>query len=108
MDSLQDTLARGLPHSEIAGSTFARNSPALFAACHVLHRLVVPRHPPNALIALARTSACPYAGKTTEKPSALSHAHALHKLSLKTICLAGPLTGPRKTRPSFTLSKNRS
>ncbi len=42
----------GLPHSEISGSTFTRNSPELFAACHVLHRLSVPRHPPNALIAL--------------------------------------------------------
>jgi hypothetical protein len=42
----------GLPHSDIHGSTPARGSPWLFAACHVLHRLLVPRHPPNALIAL--------------------------------------------------------
>jgi hypothetical protein len=41
-----------LPHSDIHGSTPARGSPWLFAACHVLHRLLVPRHPPNALIAL--------------------------------------------------------
>jgi hypothetical protein len=39
----------GLPHSEIRGSTGARPSPRLFAACHVLHRLSVPRHPPDAL-----------------------------------------------------------
>jgi hypothetical protein len=39
----------GLPHSEIQGSTIARISPWLFAACHVLHRLSVPRHPPDAL-----------------------------------------------------------
>ena len=39
----------GLPHSEIHGSKGARPSPRLFAACHVLHRLSVPRHPPNAL-----------------------------------------------------------
>jgi hypothetical protein len=38
-----------LPHSEIRGSTGARPSPRLFAACHVLHRLSVPRHPPDAL-----------------------------------------------------------
>jgi hypothetical protein len=49
MDSDSDTLAGGLPHSEIPGSTIARISPGLFAACHVLHRLSVPRHPPNAL-----------------------------------------------------------
>jgi hypothetical protein len=40
----------GLPHSEIPGSTIARISPGLIAACHVLHRLSVPRHPPNALV----------------------------------------------------------
>ena len=43
-------LRGGLPHSEIPGSTIARISPGLFAACRVLHRLSVPRHPPNALI----------------------------------------------------------
>jgi hypothetical protein len=41
-----------LPHSDIHGSTPARGSPWLFAACHVLHRLLVPRHPPNALVIL--------------------------------------------------------
>ena len=52
MDSVNDTLAGGLPHSDIHGSTPARGSPWLFAACHVLHRLLVPRHPPNALLIL--------------------------------------------------------
>jgi hypothetical protein len=42
-------LREGLPHSEIPGSTIARISPGLFAACHVLHRLLAPRHPPDAL-----------------------------------------------------------
>src|SRR5438552_17234497 len=49
MNSDDDTLAGGLPHSEIPGSPIARISPGLFAACHVLHRLSVPRHPPDAL-----------------------------------------------------------
>ena len=52
MDSCADLLAEGLPHSDIHGSKPARGSPWLFAACHVLHRLLMPRHPPNALIAL--------------------------------------------------------
>ncbi len=43
-------LPGGLPHSEIPGSPIARISPGLFAACHVLHRLSVPRHPPDALL----------------------------------------------------------
>ena len=42
----------GLPHSEIAGSKPIRGSPTLIAAYHVLHRLSVPRHPPNALKSL--------------------------------------------------------
>ena len=42
----------GLPHSDIHGSTPARGSPWLLAACHVLHRLLVPRHPPDALLIL--------------------------------------------------------
>ncbi len=46
-----------MPHSEIRGSKGARPSPRLFAACHVLHRLSVPRHPPNALTRLIRRPA---------------------------------------------------
>src|SRR5215510_16242944 len=42
----------GFPHSEICGSQDACSSPQLFAACHVLHRLEVPRHPPCALSSL--------------------------------------------------------
>ena len=49
MNSADDTLAGGFPHSEIPGSKPARGSPELFAACYVLHRLSVPRHPPDAL-----------------------------------------------------------
>ncbi len=40
----------GFPHSDTRGSTIARISPRLFAACHVLHRLSAPRHPPDALV----------------------------------------------------------
>ena len=50
------SLRRGLPHSEIPGSKPARGSPRLFAACHVLHRLLAPRHPPDALAFLDPTS----------------------------------------------------
>ena len=39
----------GFPHSEIPGSKPACGSPRLIAACHVLHRLLLPRHPPCAL-----------------------------------------------------------
>jgi hypothetical protein len=43
---------RGFPHSEIPGSMPACGSPRLIAACHVLRRLLLPRHPPCALSSL--------------------------------------------------------
>jgi hypothetical protein len=42
----------GFPHSDIPGSTRICRYPRLFAAYHVLHRLLVPRHPPCALSSL--------------------------------------------------------
>jgi hypothetical protein len=42
----------GFPHSDILGSKPACGSPRLIAACHVLHRLLAPRHPPYALSSL--------------------------------------------------------
>jgi hypothetical protein len=43
---------RGFPHSDISGSTLAYSSPKRFGVCPVLHRLLVPRHPPCALSSL--------------------------------------------------------
>ena len=40
------------PHSDICGSRLICSSPQLFAACHVLLRRHVPRHPPYALCSL--------------------------------------------------------
>ena len=48
--SVRWPLRAGFPHSEIHGSKPAHGSPRLIAACHVLHRLSTPRHPPNALL----------------------------------------------------------
>ena len=42
----------GCPHSEISGSMLICSSPKLIAAYHVLHRLLMPRHSPCALISL--------------------------------------------------------
>ena len=43
---------KGFPHSEIPGSKPVCGSPGLIAACHVLHRLCAPRHPPSTLSSL--------------------------------------------------------
>lgn len=45
-------LSGGFPHSEILGSKPIPGSPKLIAGYHVFHRLLLPRHPPNALLAL--------------------------------------------------------
>src|SRR4051794_2822627 len=57
-------LRGGFPHSEICGSKGARPSPQLIAACHVLHRLSVPRHPPDALKRLISASSTREAPRT--------------------------------------------
>ena len=44
----------GFPHSDISGSMDICSSPKLFAAYHVFHRLLVPRHPPYALISITK------------------------------------------------------
>ena len=53
---IQSTLIRycriGFPHSEISGSMRMCRSPKLIAACHVLRRLLMPRHSPCALYSL--------------------------------------------------------
>ena len=81
----------GFPHSEIPGSKPARGSPGLIATCYVLHRLSVPRHPPNALLALeprgshaqtqARAGPAISARRTVAPPltgAARSNARPLH------------------------------
>ena len=42
----------GFPHSDIAGSKRTSSSPMHIVGSHVLHRLLLPRHPPFALINL--------------------------------------------------------
>src|SRR5919205_3071305 len=58
---------RGFPHSEISGSKPACGSPKLIAACHVLLRLLLPRHPPCALSSLTT--------KFTQHTSLAAEAH---------------------------------
>src|SRR5271155_4452231 len=112
----------GFPHSDISGSKPACGSPKLFAACHVLLRLLAPRHPPYALssltIKLTAHAACPLAG-THVLPSKfailqvalirklwLAHAHAFAGVCV-CHCLIrlsknlGPAPGGTSTRPDL-------
>ncbi len=49
---IPEVCSGGFPHSDISGSLDICSSPKLFAAYHVFHRLLVPRHPPCALSCL--------------------------------------------------------
>ena len=50
--TLTEYCSAGFPHSEICGSKLMCSSPQLIAACHVLRRLLMPRHSPCALYSL--------------------------------------------------------
>ena len=56
--TLTEYCSAGFPHSEICGSKLMCSSPQLIAACHVLHRLLMPRHSPCALLRLTFLSCC--------------------------------------------------
>jgi hypothetical protein len=111
MDSAQDTLAGGFPHSEIFGSKLVRSSPKLIAAYHVLHRLSAPRHPPNALKTLDH-SHCRYPPRamratisTGEKTSFFEICPIAGGLRLR-VRATDPVVGPR-TNLLFTMSENK-
>ena len=52
---IDDAQSAGLPHSDTLGSQLVLSSPRLFAEYHVLLRLSLPRHPPDALLFLILT-----------------------------------------------------
>ena len=66
----------GLPHSEIHGSKLILSSPWLIAEYHVFHRLLLPRHSPNALFALDLIQKKSDAVTPTYGPHAGSHGTA--------------------------------
>ena len=75
---------RGFPHSEISGSMPACGSPKLIAACHVLHRLLLPRHPPCALSSLTTkfTRHTGVASLETRVPSFANPTRRLNSMGL--------------------------
>ena len=57
--TVTEGFSAGFPHSDISGSMDICSSPKLFAAYHVFHRLLVPRHPPCALLRLTSSQSAP-------------------------------------------------
>jgi hypothetical protein len=98
MDSVQGTRALprvGFPIRKSPDQSSLSSSPGLIAAFRVLHRLLVPRHPPCALVLLYidEITTCHYAvfkvrgGLPPESPPAASREDddgAPERLSLKT------------------------
>ena len=72
--TLTEYCSAGFPHSEIPGSMPMCGSPRLIAACHVLHRLSMPRHSPCALISLTSSKQSPF---RSEHPLGYSSLHSL-------------------------------
>src|SRR3546814_18719036 len=70
----------GFPHSEICGSKVAHTSPQLIAACHVLHRLYMPRHPRIALTSRLRVHT------NNNSPGAYRQADTPTRYELPRVC----------------------
>ncbi len=78
----------GFPHSDISGSMLICSSPKLFAAYHVLHRLLMPRHSPCALSSLTSS-------KLMEQISA-NHP----EVSPRMLCSPCSIASPLKFKPA--------
>ena len=77
--TLTEYCSAGFPHSEILGSMLMCSSPRLIAACHVLHRLLMPRHSPCALISLTSSTHTPYPSLSPFGKSSLISSRLLSK-----------------------------
>lgn len=75
------------PHSDIYGSQNVCFSPQLFAAFRVLHRLLVPRHPPIALISFAFSSYLVF--NVLFYFQTLTKSMEIMRLELMTLCVQG-------------------
>ena len=71
--AVAEVCSAGFPHSDISGSQDICSYPKLFAACHVFHRLLVPRHPPCALSSI--TNSLPGPGSPFR-----SHVHSVARV----------------------------
>jgi hypothetical protein len=94
MDSVQGTRALprvGFPIRKSPDQSSFSSSPGLIAAAHVLHRLLVPRHPPCALILLI------YVENTTFR-YAVFKVHGEVPGTSDHTPVAAPVTAPRGRR----------
>ena len=74
---LTEYCSAGFPHSEICGSMLMCSSPQLIAACHVLHRLLMPRHSPCALSSLTSSAWTSYRSLPCKHETSLTPSRLL-------------------------------
>ena len=77
---MTEVFSAGFPHSDISGSMDICSSPKLFAAYHVFHRLLVPRHPPCALISLTKRFSFAGADYSSQMHSVASLVWVVYKI----------------------------
>src|SRR5690625_4791409 len=75
-----------LPHSEIPGSKLTYSSPRHIGVSPVLHRLLVPRHPPCALLHLTNIYLCLLAHIITCDVVLMFHSYLVFKLQACCMC----------------------
>src|SRR5688572_3235194 len=96
----------GFPHSEIPGSKPACGSPRLIAACHVLRRLLAPRHSPYALSSLTKCSLHLITTLCVVKKLPIAEYSVVKKPKL--FALRGPPSRCALRRTTFVRLANRS
>ena len=92
----------GFPHSDISGSMRMCRSPKLFAACRVLHRLLMPRHSPCALISLTISGSQNYAGHRSFFLRIVVFTLKFHNIFLKQLRAALPSVALLLLSPLFS------
>jgi hypothetical protein len=88
----------GFPHSEICGSKVAHTSPQLIAACHVLHRLYMPRHPRIALTSRLRVHTTNDNAGLDQRPNQNSAEQRCRGILVWMIIISARLMGVRHGR----------
>src|SRR4051812_3404820 len=86
----------GFPIRKSRGQRLVSTSPRLIAASHVLHRLLVPRHPPCALSSLAtKMLASTVQFSNNKQPPPPTHT-CKHPTTVPTVCGAVRLVTQKK------------
>jgi hypothetical protein len=90
----------GFPIRTSSDQSLVADSPRLIAGSNVLHRLLVPRHPPCALKNLAIYSADALQGSTKKCRQSSEEDARVHCAVLKIRTALGPATASAVRRPS--------